>query len=131
MIYLGIQANLKRLFKFLFLTCIDHEVCGEIFVIENDVLYKYYKQKVVYFLVYVIMIIVLVINRQKSFELVWLKIYHKFCVFVKSRKLCASLLLLEDYRRSLGVRFVQKYNNSENPSRSVKGLDVSLIEKWN
>lgn len=52
-------------------------------------------------------------------------------VCVKSKKWCAFLLMLEDCRRSFGLRFVQRSNNSENISRGVRGLDVPLVDKEN
>lgn len=47
-------------------------------------------------------------------------------VVVKSKNLCASLLLLEDRRRCLGVMIVQRFNNRENLSWGVWGLDIPV-----
>lgn len=50
-------------------------------------------------------------------------------VFVKSKKWFSSLLFLENCRKSLGVKLVQRSNNSENLSRGVRGLNVPLVDK--
>lgn len=74
------------------------------------------KQKLVYLMVHVIVIIVLVIIEKGYFNWFNSKSTIVVGVFVKLRNLCASFLLLEDCRRSLGVRLVQRSNNSENVS---------------
>lgn len=47
------------------------------------------------------------------------------------KEVFAYLLLLENYRRNLGVRLVQRSNNSESISRGVRGLDIPLVDKGN
>lgn len=47
----------------------------------------------------------------------------------KSRNWCAYLLLLEDCKRSLSGRLVQRSNNSENLTRGVRGLEYSCLKR--
>lgn len=47
----------------------------------------------------------------------------------KSRKWCASLLLLEDYKRSHSGRLVHKFDNSENLSWGLREFDYSCLKR--